>query len=55
MGSAARLAENDDMLACPYDGFWAPMDTIKDKQALDAMVQNGSVPWLADTRVPLHV
>ena len=26
-------------------GFWEPMDTIKDKQRLDALAEGGSAPW----------
>ena len=28
-----------------YDGFWAPMDTIKDKQRLEACYESGQAPW----------
>ncbi len=52
MDEAARLAGQGDMIVYPYDGFWAPMDTIKDKQDLDAIVErgNGSIPWLRHLR-----
>ena len=48
MDEAARLARQGDMIVYRYDGFWAPMDTMKDKQDLDAIVErgNGSIPWL---------
>jgi glucose-1-phosphate cytidylyltransferase len=49
MDEIARLAGKGAMLVHEYDGFWAPMDTIKDKQDLDAIVENGNVPWLART------
>ena len=26
-------------------GFWAPMDTLKDKQKLEAMLESGNAPW----------
>ena len=42
-----RLAERGDVCAYPYDGFWEPMDTIKDKQKLDSLVENGLMPWRA--------
>lgn len=45
MDEAARLAAQGDILAYPYDGFWAPMDTIKDKQDLDALFESGRAPW----------
>jgi glucose-1-phosphate cytidylyltransferase len=44
----ARLIERRDLLAYVYDGFWEPMDTIKDKQKLDALLDGGSAPWLRE-------
>ena len=29
----------------PYDGFWAPMDTLKDVQALQTAFDGGRPPW----------
>lgn len=29
-----------------YDGFWACMDTYKEKQTLDDLYQRGNAPWL---------
>ncbi len=46
MDVSARLAQAGDIIAYRHDGFWAPMDTMKDKQDLDAMAANGRVPWL---------
>src|SRR4249920_1268350 len=43
-----RLIERGELLAYPYDGFWEPMDTIKDKQRLDALVESGQAPWRLD-------
>ncbi len=40
-----RLIEQDQLLAYGYDGFWAPMDTLKDAQSLQAMYDSGSPPW----------
>jgi glucose-1-phosphate cytidylyltransferase len=45
----ARLIERGELLAYPYDGFWEPMDTIKDKQRLDALFESGSPPWKRDS------
>jgi glucose-1-phosphate cytidylyltransferase len=49
---AARLAERGEFTAYRWDGFWAPMDTIKDKQDLDALVATGHVPWRARPQTP---
>jgi glucose-1-phosphate cytidylyltransferase len=40
-----RLAEAGKLLAYPYDGFWACMDTFKDKQLLEDLYSRGQVPW----------
>jgi glucose-1-phosphate cytidylyltransferase len=41
----ARLAGAGKLLAYPYDGFWACMDTYKDKLLLEDMYSRGKVPW----------
>ena len=28
-----------------FDGFWAPMDTLKERAALEEMHRNGNRPW----------
>jgi glucose-1-phosphate cytidylyltransferase len=33
------------LIAYSYDGFWEPMDTLKDKQRLDALAESGNAPW----------
>ena len=33
------------MTSYGYDGFWASMDTFKDKQVLEDMYVKGNVPW----------
>ena len=33
-------------VAYPYDGFFGPMDTIKDQQRLEALHESGHAPWL---------
>ena len=33
------------MLAQRYEGFWAPMDTLKDKQLLEDLHEEGMAPW----------
>ena len=40
-----RLIDEGRLMAFKHDGFWAPMDTLKDKQDLDAMYEGGSPPW----------
>jgi len=40
-----RLIEKGELIAYRYEGFWEPMDTIKDKQRLDALAETGNPPW----------
>jgi glucose-1-phosphate cytidylyltransferase len=40
-----RLIERGDLLAHRYEGFWAPMDTLKDKQTLEMLAEGGAAPW----------
>ncbi len=40
-----RLIAADQLVAYPYDGFWAPMDTLKDKERLEALVTSGGSVW----------
>ena len=40
-----RLLAQQQLLAYKYDGFWAPMDTFKDKQTLDDIYARGHAPW----------
>jgi glucose-1-phosphate cytidylyltransferase len=40
-----RMIEAGELLAYRYEGFWEPMDTIKDKQRLDSLAESGTAPW----------
>jgi glucose-1-phosphate cytidylyltransferase len=40
-----RLIEKHELIAVPYDGYWQPMDTFKDKNLLDETVAKGRPPW----------
>ena len=40
-----RLLGARQVLAQRHEGFWAPMDTLKDKQQLETLYENGSAPW----------
>jgi glucose-1-phosphate cytidylyltransferase len=40
-----RLLAGDKVLAQRHEGFWAPMDTLKDKQWLESLHESGTAPW----------
>ncbi|HSQ64552.1 MAG TPA: glucose-1-phosphate cytidylyltransferase [Polyangiaceae bacterium] len=44
-GPFRRLAATGKLLTYPHDGFWAAMDTFKDRQLLEDMYTRGEVPW----------
>ena len=41
-----RLIAEEKLIGYKYTGFWAAMDTFKDKKAFDVMYENGDMPWL---------
>jgi len=43
--SLARLAEEGQLMAYQHDGFWQCMDTVRDKQHLENIWQQGNAPW----------
>ena len=40
-----RLIDDRQLLAYEYDGFWAPMDTLKDRERLEGLVKGGDSVW----------
>jgi glucose-1-phosphate cytidylyltransferase len=43
-----RLIKDGQLIAYKHEGFWSAMDTLKDRQVLEDMVEQGKTPW----RVP---
>jgi glucose-1-phosphate cytidylyltransferase len=41
-----RLAAEGRLNAYRHEGFWHAMDTLKDKNELTAMWNDGSAPWV---------
>jgi len=40
-----RLAEEGELAAFHHNGFWQPMDTLRDKNNLEELWQSGKAPW----------
>ena len=40
-----RLIAEEQLLAHRYQGFWAPMDTLKDRDNLESLFEGGQPPW----------
>jgi glucose-1-phosphate cytidylyltransferase len=40
-----RLAAEGQLMAFTHNGFWQPMDTLRDKTYLEEIWASGSAPW----------
>ncbi len=40
-----QLARDGELAAYRHDGFWQPMDTLRDKQLLESLWASGNPPW----------
>lgn len=40
-----RLSEDCELMAFHHDGFWQPMDTLRDKQLLNDLWASKTAPW----------
>jgi len=47
-----RLIRERELIGYLYDGFWASMDTFKDKQHLEGLYSSGDAPWELWKRKP---
>ena len=44
-GPLIRLAEEGELMAYEHQGFWQPMDTLRDKRLLEDLWNSGKAPW----------
>jgi len=44
-----RLAEDQQLMAYRHDGFWQPMDTLREKHLLEELWESGRAPWRRET------
>lgn len=44
-GPLEALAAEGELMGYRHDGFWHPMDTLRDKVHLDTLWQTGDAPW----------
>lgn len=40
-----KLAEGGELMAYEHQGFWQPMDTLRDKYLLEELWASGNAPW----------
>jgi glucose-1-phosphate cytidylyltransferase len=50
-----RLIDRGELMAYKYEGFWRAMDTLRDRQVLEEMVEHGDTPWLPSSVTPAAV
>lgn len=43
-----RLAGEGELAAFRHEGFWQPMDTLRDKHLLEELWETGDAPWAVD-------
>jgi glucose-1-phosphate cytidylyltransferase len=44
-GPLNALAKNNQLFAYKHNGFWQPMDTLREKNLLNDLWNNGNAPW----------
>lgn len=44
-GPLEAVARDGEMTAYKHDGFWSPMDTMRDKEYLEELWRSGKAPW----------
>jgi glucose-1-phosphate cytidylyltransferase len=40
-----RLATEGQLMVCRHEGFWQPMDTLRERQHLESLWASGNAPW----------
>lgn len=45
-GALEELAETGNLMAFRHDGFWQPMDTLREKMVLQELWDSGNPPWM---------
>jgi glucose-1-phosphate cytidylyltransferase len=43
-----NLAKDGQLMAFKHEGFWHPMDTVRDRDVLEELWTNGVAPWRAE-------
>lgn len=46
-GPLERLAADGELRAWRHEGFWQPMDTLRERELLESLWESGEAPWKA--------
>ena len=44
-GPLKALSKDDQLMAFKHEGFWQPMDTLRDKFYLEELLESNTAPW----------
>jgi glucose-1-phosphate cytidylyltransferase len=47
-----RLIDDNQLMAYKHEGFWRSMDTLRDRQMLEDLVEKGEMPWVLQQDSP---
>jgi glucose-1-phosphate cytidylyltransferase len=50
-GPLEQLAADHQLMSYRHNGFWQPVDTLREKQLLDQLWASGAAPWRAVSKV----
>jgi len=50
-----RLIKAGKLMAYRYEGFWRAMDTLRDRQVLEEMLERGETPWRRQANIDSNV
>ncbi len=45
-GAIPRMVDKHELAAFQHENFWQPMDTLREKNELEAFAKSGNPPWL---------
>ena len=40
-----QLASSGELMSWEHEGYWQPMDTLREKEILDKQWETGQAPW----------
>lgn len=50
-----KLANEKQLVTFKHNGFWKPMDTLRDKRLLEDLIASNKAPWMMWNKVPAAV
>lgn len=50
-----RMIADGELVAFKYEGFWRAMDTLRDRQMFESMIEKGDMPWAVKARLSENV